>query len=150
MVGTINQSFTEVYDIVNHLDTNLYDKIPNQFIEMLRQNMDTNYNVKIDYSKNINEQELLQDTRIVLALIYRDYICSKEKRQKLIKKDMLEINMREEELKEKYNPDDIFKNRHKETIEETKEQENVTTMVEYKESVFTKFINFIKRLFRQQ
>lgn len=31
---------------------------------------------------------------------------------------------------------------------ETKEQENVTTMVEYKESMLTNFVNFFLKLFK--
>lgn len=141
MVSTINQSFTEVYDIVKHLDSKLYNKIPNQFIEMLKQNMDTNYNVNIDYSKNINEQELLQDTRIILSLIYRDYICSIEKRQELIEKDKLELKKHQEELKEKYEVERIFESRKQEQT--TKK----TQLVEYKETFFRKILNKIIKFF---
>ena len=65
----------------------------------------------IDYSKNINEQNLLRDTRIILSLIYRDYICSEEKRQELIEKDRIEIKEYEEKQKEKYDVNNIFENR---------------------------------------
>lgn len=141
MVGTINQSFTEVYDIVKHLDNSLYNKIPNQFIEMLKQNMDTNYNVNIDYSKKINEQELLQDTKVILSLIYRDYICSKEKSQELIEKDKLELKQYEEELKEKHSIENIFKIRKQ---EQTMQQIQV---IEYKQSIFKRIINKILSFF---
>ena len=56
MENTMNQSYSEVYDIIKHLDKKLYNKIPTGFIEMLKENMDNNYNVEIDYNKSINEQ----------------------------------------------------------------------------------------------
>ena len=47
---------------------------------------------------------------------------------------------------EKYNPDDIFKNK-KQTISTDENISNTVAMVEYKESIFKKIINKIKRLF---
>lgn len=35
MEGKTNKAFAEVYDIINHMEKNLYDKIPQSFIKML-------------------------------------------------------------------------------------------------------------------
>ena len=85
-INTTYQAFSEVYDIINHMEYNLYNKIPKQFIEMLERTRDKNYKFKIDYSKNINNQNISKGAKGILALIYRDFICSKEKKQELIKK----------------------------------------------------------------
>ena len=50
--------------------------------------------------------------------------------------------------KQKYNPDNIFKNRNKEEIVEEVATDNVA-MTEYKESVFKKFINKIKQILKK-
>ena len=39
-VNTINQSFCEVYDIINHMEEKLYNRIPKGFIEMIKSNRD--------------------------------------------------------------------------------------------------------------
>ena len=39
-IDTINQSFCEVYDIINHMEKDLYDRIPKGFIEMIKNNRD--------------------------------------------------------------------------------------------------------------
>jgi len=142
MEETIKQSFSETYDIVMHLEKSLYSKIPNSFIQMLKDNKDDNYKVNIDYSKNINEQNLLKDTRIILSLIYRDYICSKEKRQELIERDKIELKEYEESLNEKYDIENIFENRKKSQIQEQ------TQMIEYKETIFKKIINRLLRFLK--
>ena len=147
MENTINQSYSEVYDIIKHLDKKLYNKIPTGFIEMLKENMDNNYNVEIDYNKSINEQKLLKDTKIILSIIYRDYLCSEEKKKELIEKDKADLVRYEKELRERYNPDKIFKNRIQENNTE-KTKENITAMVEYKESIFLKIIEFFKKIFK--
>lgn len=40
MENTTNQAFSEVYDILNHMPTEIYNKIPKVFINMLYQNRD--------------------------------------------------------------------------------------------------------------
>ena len=147
MENTMNQSYSEVYDIIKHLDKKLYNKIPTGFIEMLREKMDNNYNVEIDYNKSINEQKLLKDTKIILSIIYRDYLCSEEKKKELIEKDKADLVRYENEIRERYNPDKIFKNRIQENNTE-KTKENITAMVEYKESIFLKIIEFFKKIFK--
>jgi hypothetical protein len=57
--------------------------------------MDKQYKLNIDYNININEQNLLSDTRIILSLIYRDYLLNEEelklrKKHREIKKPGLE------------------------------------------------------------
>ena len=51
---------------------------------------------------------------------------------------------KEKLYKEKYNPDDIFKN--KEDITQKKGIEGNVSLVEYKESLLTKFINKLKKI----
>ncbi len=89
--GTTKQAFREVYDIIRHMEDELSEKIPKSFKEILKENMDLAYPVKIDYGKSINEQELLHETRIILSLIYRDYLCSPEKRKELMEADRKEL-----------------------------------------------------------
>ena len=149
MTGTINQSFAEVYDIIMHLEKELYDKIPKNFIKIVESNMDKEYKVNIDYNKNINDQNLLQDTRAILSLVYRDYLCSPEEKKELIEKDKKELELEEERKREKYNPDNIFKNANTTKIEESEQKEN-TQIVEYKENIFKKFINKILKFLHKK
>ena len=146
--------FNETYDIIHHLEPNLYYKIPQKFLNYIEKNMKENYKVNIDYTKSINEQKLQEDTRVLLSLIYRDYLCDKEKRDELIKKDNLELEKIEKEKKEKYNPEKIFGNNtnFKEELEEKKEEnivENNINLIKYKENIFLKLINKIKRIFNK-
>ena len=55
----------------------------------------------------------------------------------------------EAELREKYNPDNIFKNKHETEISEEEILENTNNLpAEIKESLFKKVINFFKRIFK--
>lgn len=141
MLNITKQAFSEVYDIIYNME--LYNEIPKSFIDLIDSNRDTQYKVNIDYSKSINEQELQKGTRVLLSLIYRDYLCSEEERQILIKKDKEELKKIEEELREKYNPDNLFKNK-----KENKE-ENLQMIKIEQVNFWTKFINKIKSLFKK-
>lgn len=148
MLELTSQSFSEVYDIINHLEKSLYNKIPQSFIDLVKQNLSNEYISKIDYNKSINEQEISREARSVLSIIYRDFICPKEKREELRRKDQQELKRIEQE-KERFNTEDLFKNKKnkKIVVEQTLEQENLPAKVR-KENIFTKIINFIKKHFQ--
>ncbi len=147
MVTTINTcAFTEVKDIINHMETRVYNKIPKEVIELIEENENKEYKPNIDYSKNINNQILLEDTKIILALIYREFVCSKEKREELIRREQIKISKIEEEKRKKYNPNELFK---KKEIEAKKQETTEDTrMTLYKKSIFTRIINKIKNIFK--
>lgn len=151
MVNTINQSFTEVYDIIMHFEKDMYSKIPHKFLNLVKQNRDMNYKVNIDYNKNLNEQNLLQKTKIILSLIYIDFLCSPEQRNELIEKDKIELELEEKLLREKYNPDNTFKKKKTNIVEKDNEKKKAITeniqMTIYKESIFKSIINSILRFF---
>lgn len=74
-------------------------------------------------------------------------MCSKEKRAELIELDKKELLEYEQKLREKYNPDNLFKNKEEKTISiQNKAISSEKAMVEYKESVFTRIKNWFNRL----
>ena len=138
--NSINNAYAEVYDIILHLNNNLKSKIPSKFIEIIKENRNMNYSVNIDYSKKIVEQNILYDTKVILSVIYRDFLVDRETKIKLKKEDEL--------LTEKnYNYNDLFKN-NKNEAERTEIKENVS-LVQYKENVFVRFWNKIKSIFKR-
>lgn len=142
MLNITEQVFSEVYDIIYNMKIDNY--IPKEFVELINNNRDKQYKVNIDYSKSINDQELQRGTRVILSLIYRDFLCNKEERQFLVNKDKEDIKKYEEALREKYNTDNLFKKKDiavEETIENTESKE----MMEYKKENFLK--KFLKRIF---
>lgn len=136
--------FSEVYDIIFHMEKELYNKIPKQFIHFIKENKDDNYIVNIDYSKSINEQELLQQTRVMLSLIYRDYLCDEEERKELLENDKKELKRIEDEIRETYNPDDIFKNKKPENYDN-----NLPIEIKRK-NLLEKIIEFIKKIIKKR
>lgn len=69
-------------------------------------------------------------------------IADEEKEVILAKEKIIE-QKEQEELYKKYNPDNLFKNK----ASKVETVENSVSMVEYKESFFTKIKNWFKRIF---
>ena len=127
------------------MEDELYEKIPKKFLAFIRENKDNNYVINIDYSKSINEQELLQQTRVILSLIYRDYLCTEEERVRLIEKDKEEIKRLNEDLREKYNCDNIFNDRKK-----LEKYDNKLPIEVKNENIIIKILKFIKKLIKKR
>ena len=71
-------------------------------------------------------------------------------KEKTKSKDSQRLQEYEKELREKYNPDDIFKNKKNNQIKIEETQTKETAIVEYKEKNFLqKIFDKIKHLFRK-
>jgi len=140
----MSEAATEISIILENMSDDLQSKIPKKFVEFMRDISSATYEFKYDKTKFLNNQELKPLTRGVLALIYRDYICNQEEKQAYIKECAEILKELEIEKREKYNPDNIFKN-NKEIITENVVEDNntETSLVEVKEIGWHKKI-FIK------
>lgn len=125
------------------------EKIPYKMREMFKNNRLNGYDPVIRPEKPLDEQNLQRKTFAILAMLNLNYWCEdEEERQKLIAIYAENDKKREAGLREKYNPDNIFKK--KETIEQ-KTTETTTALIEYREDNFLKkIINIIKSFFKRK
>lgn len=149
MDNVYREAFAEVLEVIKNSNQRILEKIPKKFITFLNENKDNNYIVKIDFTDENWDDSIKQETQAILALIYRDYIVSQEERARLLTEEKEEQIRIENELREKYNPDNLFKKQDQvKNTEEVMEEE--VAMVEYKESIFKRFINKIKSIFKMK
>ena len=143
------ESYTEVLTILNYMETEYQQKIPKKLIDFFKRNSAKDYKFDIDLAIPLKEQKLKAKTLSLLAMLNLNYWCeNEEEKQELMKKYSENERRYQEELREKYNPDNIFKNRNPEkSVEENIVKEEVA-LVEYKESIFRRFINKIKSIFK--
>ena len=137
----IKCAYSEVYEIINLMSYDLRSKIPSKFIDLIMAQKDENYIPKIARDIPLKEQNLREETISILAYLKLNCFCDNEEKKQFVK--MLNENERkyQEELRERYNPDNLFVN--KETKVETIEKS--VAMVKYKESIFIKIKNWFKR-----
>lgn len=142
-----SEGISEVLDILNYMDKSYVDKIPKKFKEFLEKNKSDSYIPNLDHSKKINEMNLKEKSKDILAILYMNYWCNSEQKAEYI--DLIKQNEENylKELREKYNPDDLFKNKTQATIQPSQSVQNNVYLVEIKESFFTKFIKKLKDIF---
>lgn len=120
------KALLEVYVILENTDDEVKNRIPKKFIDFIKNNMDINYKFKIEQGKELVEQDLMLETKQILALIYRDYICEENERKRLIEKESEKVvneKRRTNEIEniEKYNisfESSKIHNENRESIEE--------------------------------
>ena len=140
-----SEAAVEVLDILNHTNKEDVARIPHSFIKFLTDISSRSYKPQFNHEQPINGLNLKKQTRELLGFIYITWWCNKEECERY-KKLIHESNIKNEEIKEKYNMEDIFKKKkenqeHKISENEVEKQ---TNLVEYKqENVFKRIINKI-------
>ena len=141
MENVYPKAYKEVYEILKFMPKESVEKIPLEMRLLFERKLDINYDFEINEDKPFEEQQLLLETKAILANLYRDYWAENEEREKILQKEKEEIIKIEEEKRQKYNPDDLFKNKQKTKIISN---ENNLPMEIKKENFFKRFIKFIK------
>lgn len=143
------KAYKEVIEILNYVPQESINKIPQTMLDTFEAKMDKKYDFKIDINKSFEEQDLLDETKAILANIFRDYWATPYQKERIEAKEKYDRKKIEEEKKAKYNPDDIFNNKKKETVQEKIVESNINNLpIEVKKVKFyEKIITFFKRLF---
>ena len=137
------KAFKEISELIKFFPRSEYRRIPKSFINFIEEHMDNNYDYIVEHIDDFQNQEMLDETKIILSIIYRDFIASDEVKKQIYKMENFELLQEEKRIREKYNPDNLFKNRDN----KVEPVEKSVAMVEYKESIFTKIKNWFKRTF---
>ncbi len=140
------KAYREVIEILKYVPKESVDKIPKVVIETFENNMDKEYTFFIDVSKSFEEQELLEETKAILANIFRDYWATTYQRERIKAKEEYDLKKIEEEKRNKYNPEDLFKNRRADIINNPYN----LPMEMKKETFFKKLLNFIKKIINKK
>ena len=140
------KALKEVYIILENSEEKVKQKIPENFKKFIIKNMDKEYNANINFNYATWEDTIMEETQQILAIIYRDYLVTKEEREKLLKEESEEEKRIEQELREKYNPDNIFKKNK----EKDNSNDNNTSMIKIEEiKWYKKIISKILSIFKK-
>ena len=143
------EAAVEVLDILDNTKKEDVEKIPQSFIKFLVEIASLDYKVNLDHTKTIEEMNLKDKTKELLGYIYIKWWCYDKEKEEYNKQIEKIEEIKEEKIREKYNPSSIFENKQLKNKE--KENQNKTfQMVEYKENILTKIINKIKSLFSRR
>lgn len=104
----LRMAATEVNQILRYLEESEVNKIPVEFRLYLREIEDPKYISNITPERSLFDQNLLEDTRSILGMIYCYYWSSEEELAAMPEKVKQDAKAASKELFEEYSPEQIF------------------------------------------
>ena len=145
MEDNYQKAYKEILEILKYVPEESVKKIPQEMRDRFEKEQLNTYDFQIDTSKTFEEQELLEETKAILANIFRDYWATPYQKERIEIKEKYDRQQSEEQKRKIYNPNDVFKNKNNRNPDFEK-LSNLPIEVK-KESFFKKIINFFKKKF---
>ena len=136
-------AYAEVYTILQELNEEEYNKIPPEVVKAIKLNRNEEYEYELDGDLELKEQPMLPETKAILFNLFRDYLSTPEQKSKIIKMQNEERQKNELKKQQRYNTD-VFENKQEDTVKQNNEKMQI---VKYKENIFKRILNKIKRFF---
>ncbi len=143
MEETYRNGLAEVDMILNYADEESLSKIPESLKQFIKENK-SDYITNINPEKDLKDQDLLYETKVILSVLYRDYWASSEERRKLLEYEKAELTNIENRKNEKYNYNNLFKNKNNEIGTNVKEIKSLVV----KQNLIKKILNKMRGFFR--
>ena len=109
-------AYKEVIEILKHTKREDVNKIPKYRILLWKTNMSKDYNFYIDSNKTLEEQNLSNEAKAIIANIFKKYWATDYQKERIEAKEKYDREQAEKEKSVKYNPNEIFKNEQNNNI----------------------------------
>ncbi len=150
MEDSLSKAYAEVLLILSYMEQKYIDMIPKKLLELFNEEKDKNYQPNINPNISLAEQNLQRKTLALLAMLNLNYWCKDENEKKELLKMYSENDKKiEAEMRERYNPDNLFKKREK--VEQNNDiKQEKTELIEYKEkNIFRKILDRIMQFLKK-
>lgn len=137
-------AYKEVYTILNNMEKDDIKEIPINVIDKIKEKMNDNYKFELDPNKELEQQVLLKETKVILAYLFLNYLATENQKEVIINRFNSDI-IKNEKLKGEYSGNLFEKNSSKNIVE----KKNSQIIVYKKESIFLKIFRFLKKMFIQ-
>ena len=139
------KAYTEILEILKYIPKKEYEKIPQSKIEFYEENQDKNYTYQFDITKPTAEVTMLDETKVIIISLFRDFFASENQKQKLQSLLQAKENAYQEKIREQYKVEDIFQRRAQKK-EET--YADISLVVVKKSTMLNRIMEKIKNFLR--
>jgi len=142
------QAYAEIDEFLDLLSPERRNKIPQKLQQLFKNEKDKNYIKGINPNVPIKDQALKEETLSIIALLNLQYWCDNAAEKERLEKIYADNEKKYQDmLQEKYNPDNLFKNKQSQNLVENTEE---TSLVPIKEKNFIlKLFDKIKNMFKK-
>ena len=145
-------AYKEIYEILKIFPKELVEKIPASKIDYIKKNMDKDYEYNVTV-ETFDGKTMLDETAAILAVLFKNYWATPKQREQMEKYHNMQRLKLDQEAREKYDPENVFKerdkiqNKEKNMVEE--KQKNLPIEIP-KETIIQKIKRFINKLLRKK
>ncbi len=144
-------AYAEIDEILNLLEDKYREKVPEKVRTFFKEEKMFDYKPTIDVNTPLIQQNLKRETIVLLAILNINYWCENEEEKQFFLNELAKNEDEKKKLEEKYNPDNLFKNKNNNDVSTDKivEPQNIS-MVEYKkQGIFKRILDKITRFFKK-
>ena len=144
-------AYAEIDEILNLLEDKYREKVPEKVRTFFKEEKMVDYKPTIDVNTPLIQQNLKRETIVLLAILNINYWCENEEEKQFFLNELAKNEDEKKKLEEKYNPDNLFKNKNNNDVNTDKivEPQNIS-MVEYKkQGIFKRILDKITRFFKK-
>lgn len=128
---TYEKALAESFAVIMKLEFSDIEKIPKEFLNTLKNNMDQKYYTTLNIDEKYIDNNLSEDAKGILGLVYRDYLTDESERKELVENENKSEEEYQEVLREMLQSDLVFKNKN--TSDEKKEVKQEVRMIKQEE-----------------
>lgn len=162
-------AYSELLEILSFMEDEYINKIPKKLMNIFKQYSSNEYKKHINPDVPLEEQKLTETTSALLGMLMLNYWCESDNQKQKLKQTFEENERKyQEELREKYNPNNIFNNETSANLnvqaqDSTTSSQNVDISyinstklpIDYNsfpwyKKMFSKIKNFIYKLFKSK
>lgn len=139
MINVLNtpKAYSEVYEFINVLGDKYKKQIPEELYLNIQSGRDKTYTPEYNINQEVTSSTFSKEAFALISILNLKYWCNDESEVSRLKS----VYMKNEELEEeKISPSNIFKTNFQATA-------SSLSLVEYKESLWTKLVNKFKSFF---
>ena len=138
-------AYTEVCEILNYLNKDEYNKIPQEIIDVFEDNKNIDYLYEIDLDKDLTEQQISKEAKAILLNIFRDYLATSDQNTK-IKEWLAKDRMFLERQKQQKYSKDVFEKYSNSNTNNSMADNSLLADIK-SQSFFKRIIDKIKKFF---
>lgn len=144
MKNNYEEAYSEVWEVLKYIPKEDYDKIPKKTIKLIHdyrsENTKFEYNVALPFDK----QNISKDAKVILGILYRNCWATQEEKIQITKREKQRLVEKENEKREKYHPDNLFKNKEEKISNELQENHYLVVPDKWYKRIITKIKSFFK------
>ena len=151
MILDTMMAYSEVYEILNLLDKDYKEKVPDKVRTFFEEERLKEYKPEIETDTPLIDQNLKRETIVLLAILNLNYWCDTPEEKQEILEELSNNQKEKQEFLEKYNPDNLFKNKQNNEIENEKiiDTQEVSIVEYKKQGVFKRILDKITKFFKK-